>query len=136
MARLSMHPYFYNAQLGVVDRDNIPSGTLEIGHDSWIGDRVVIAPGCGKIGIGSVVGAGAVVTKNVPDFAVVAGNPAKLVRFRFDEATCELILSSRWWELPVEELIRELPAMVRDLPEDPCHHPLLRRGNRDDKAFR
>src|ERR1017187_4066715 len=83
--RLSMHPFFYNKKLGWVAEDTITSGTLEIGHDAWIGERVIITPGCRRIGIGAVVGAGAVVTKDVPDFAMVGGNPARLIRYRFPE---------------------------------------------------
>ena len=65
--RLSTHPFFYNRKLGWVKEDNIPSGRLEIGHDAWLGARAIITPTCSRIGIGAVVGAGAVVTKDVPD---------------------------------------------------------------------
>lgn len=58
-----------------------PVQPVEIGNDVWIGGRVTILPGV-KIGNGVIVGAGAVVTKDVPDFAVVAGNPAKIVKYR------------------------------------------------------
>jgi acetyltransferase-like isoleucine patch superfamily enzyme len=52
-----------------------------VGHDAWIGDYVVITPRCRRIGIGAVVGAGAVVTRDVPDYAIVAGVPAKVVGY-------------------------------------------------------
>jgi hypothetical protein len=125
-----MHPYFYSTSLGVVERDDIPFCPLEIGHDCWIGGRVVITPGCGRIGIGSVVGAGAVVTRDVPDFAICVGNPAKPVRFRFPEAVREWLIAGRWWELPIHELVPMLPALVAELGEEPWQHPLLCRLNK------
>jgi maltose O-acetyltransferase len=55
---------------------------LTIDNDVWIGSRVIILPGCKKIGKGAVVGAGAVVTKDIPDFAIVGGNPARIIKYR------------------------------------------------------
>lgn len=59
----------------------VESGPVVVGDNVWIGTRVIILPGC-KVGDGAVVGAGAVVTKDVPDYAVVAGNPAKVIKLR------------------------------------------------------
>lgn len=128
--RLSMHPFFYNVHCGIVDEDTIHSGTVTVGHDAWIGSNAIITPGCRRIGIGAVVGAGAVVTKDVPDFAVVAGNPARLIRMRFDEDTCDLIRRSRWWLKTVDEIREHLPRMTRPLGNDPWHHPLLHDSTR------
>lgn len=94
--------------LGVVSGDAVESTPLRIEHDAWIGDRSVILPGCAKIGVGAVVGAGAVVTRDIPDFAVVAGNPAKVVKFRFSSDIQASILESRWWERTIEELAADL----------------------------
>lgn len=55
---------------------------LYIASDVWIGSRVIILPGCQRIGRGAIIGAGAVVTKDVPDYAIVGGNPAKVIRYR------------------------------------------------------
>jgi len=55
---------------------------LEIGNDVWIGARVIVLPGCKKIGNGVVIGAGSVVTKDIPDFVVVGGNPARILKHR------------------------------------------------------
>jgi virginiamycin A acetyltransferase len=83
---LSMHPYFYNPALGMAHkRDDVPRTALQIGDDAWIGASTIILPGCSRIGIGAVVGAGSIVTADVPDFAVVLGAPAKVVKTRLTE---------------------------------------------------
>ena len=102
--RLSLHPFFLNPALEVVSRNGIATTRLRIEHDAWLGDRSIILPGCARIGIGAVVGAGAVVTRDVPDFAVVTGNPAQILKFRFDRDIQSEILNSRWWEHTIEDL--------------------------------
>jgi acetyltransferase-like isoleucine patch superfamily enzyme len=99
-----LHPAFYQAGIGLVDHDHEPQGTLVIGADAWIGDMVVITTGCRRIGVGAVIGAGSVVTRDVPDFAIAYGAPARIVRQRFDDATCEALLRSHWWALSPREL--------------------------------
>lgn len=106
MERLSMHSFFYDDRFGFVDKHNLkPHSPLFIGHDAWVGSNVVITPNCARIGIGAVVGAGSVVTKDVPDFAIVAGNPAKMIRTRFPEDVCEMIKERKWWELSIGEMV-------------------------------
>ena len=74
-----------------------------IGNDVWVGKRVIIKAGI-KIGDGAVIGAGAVVTKDVPPYAVVAGVPGKVLKYRFDEETIAKLLKLKWWNLSDEEL--------------------------------
>lgn len=74
-----------------------------IGNDVWIGEGAKIKQGV-RVGTGAVIGMGAVVTKDVPPYAIVAGNPAKLIRMRFDDETVARLLDSQWWNLPEEKL--------------------------------
>lgn len=76
---------------------------VEIGNDVWIGEAVFINDGV-KVGTGAVIGAHSVVTKDVPPYAIVAGAPARILRYRFDEDTIQRLLDSKWWEWPEEEL--------------------------------
>lgn len=124
MDRLSTHPYFFNSSLGLLQQDNVETGACVIGHDVWIGESVLITPGCRNIGLGAVIGAGAVVTRDVPDFAVVAGNPARVLRYRFGEELRERIRKSRWWMHSIDDLRRHTESMVQPLGS--LSHPLLR----------
>ena len=134
LERLSMHPFFYNSQLGTVAEDTIGGlAPVWIGHDAWIGANAILTPRCRRIGIGAVVGAGAVVTMDVPDFAVVVGNPAKIVKYRFSEEMQATILDSRWWERPLEECLAVLPHMIVPL-SNAAEHPLLAEAARATSA--
>lgn len=104
IGNVSTHPYFYEKQHGVIDKDILESPTTVIGHDVWIGQDAILLPGCTKVGTGAIIGAGAVVTKDVPPYAIVGGNPAKLIRYRFEEPVIERLLSIKWWELPLSEI--------------------------------
>lgn len=75
----------------------------EIKNDVWIGEGVKIKSGL-IVGNGAVIGAGSVVTRNVPDYAIVAGTPAKIIRYRFDEKTRQELSSSEWWNLDQKKM--------------------------------
>ncbi|MBF2948875.1 CatB-related O-acetyltransferase, partial [Pseudomonas aeruginosa] len=78
-----------------------------IGHDVWIGRDALILDGV-EIGTGAVIGAQSLVNRDVPPYAVVAGSPARVLRYRFAPELIERLLASRWWELPLD-VLGELP---------------------------
>lgn len=108
---LSTHSFQYSpsqfSSLPAYDipRRGLPSAALKtvIGDDVWIGAKALIKRGV-TIGTGAVIGAGAIVTKDVPPYAVIAGVPGKLLRYRFDKKTIKRLLASRWWELEPQNL--------------------------------
>lgn len=105
-----LHPFFYNSALGLLKRDTIPldrENPLHVGHGVWIGDRVTILSGCRSIGNGSVIAAGAVVTHDVPPYAIVGGVPAKVIRMRFTPDSMASIEATRWWERDISSLLEE-----------------------------
>ena len=73
---------FADPNVPIGTEGNLPDTPLEICEDVWIGARVIVLPGCKKIGAHSIIGAGSVVTHDVPDYAIVGGNPAKVIRMR------------------------------------------------------
>ena len=125
-----MHPFFYNKNSGLVEIDTINTGKLIIGHDAWIGSRAIILPGCKRIGIGAVVGAGAIVTKNVPDFAIVGGNPAKNLLI----IVLVKLTRRKFWKVNggnghSQELKVHLDLMIEPFSSIPSSHPLLMSQN-------
>lgn len=76
---------------------------VDIGHDVWIGQGAVVLSGV-SIGNGAVIGVNSVVTKDVEPYQIVAGNPAKPIRYRFDEDIIAKLQNSKWWDYPIEDL--------------------------------
>lgn len=87
-----------------------PGPDTVIGHDVWIGKDAKILPGA-KIGNGVIIGAGSVVRGEIPDYAVVAGNPGRIVRKRFDEDTIAALLEIAWWDWPIEKILANEAAI-------------------------
>jgi len=85
-------------------------GDIVIGNDVWIATGVTIMSGV-KVGNGAVIGSGAVVTKNIPDYAIVAGNPAQLIRYRFKEEQIKRLLDISWWNWKPEKIV-ELASLI------------------------
>ena len=86
-------------------------GDTVIGNDVWIGQNAVILPGV-QIGDGAIIGANSVVGSDVAPYTIVAGNPAKLLRKRFDDALIELLLRFRWWDRSIEEINALIPILT------------------------
>ena len=85
-------------------------GDTVIGNDVWIGMEAVVMPGV-TIGDGAIVAARSVVTHDVPPYAIVAGNAARVVKMRFDKQTVRRLLSAAWWDWPVDKITRNLDAI-------------------------
>ena len=93
-------------------REDLPlRGDTVIGNDVWIGQNAVILPGV-TIGDGAIVGANSVVGSAVGPYTVGAGNPARAIRKRFDDALIDLLLRFRWWDRPVDEIDALIPLLT------------------------
>lgn len=104
-------------------------GDTVIGNDVWLGMNCVIMPGV-HLGAGCIVAAHCVVTKSFHPYSIVAGNPARLVRKRFDDELVDLLLRFRWWDRSPEEVTQLLPLLTSpDL--DSVRHELALRLGRD-----
>lgn len=91
-------------------------GDTVVGNDVWFGHGVTCMPGV-HIGNGAIVGAGSLVTVDVPPYAVVGGNPARFIRYRFDEATIATLREIEWWNWPIDKITRNVAALCSvDLP--------------------
>lgn len=86
-------------------------GDMIISNDVWIGYDSTIMPGI-KIGNGAIIASKSVVTKDVPDYAVVGGNPAKVIKYRFDQETIEALLEIAWWDWSAEKITKNLDLIT------------------------
>lgn len=94
----------------------IPAGDTVIGHDVWIGTEAILMPGI-RVGHGAVIGTRAVVTRDVEPYAIIGGNPARLIRKRFDEASIALLLELQWWDWTEAQLTAAMPLLTSgDIP--------------------
>lgn len=86
-------------------------GDTVVGNDVWMGHSAMIMPGV-RIGHGAVVASGAVVVDDVPDYGIVGGNPAKVIRSRYSESDIARLLALAWWDWPAERLTRHLRTIM------------------------
>ena len=107
-----------------------PNDPTVIGHDVWLGEGVRVMPGA-RIDDGCVIGAGAVVSGTVAAYSIAAGNPAVVVRRRFDDSTIERLLATAWWDWPVERVLANLDLLMSSPAAWPDPLPL-----EDEAPFR
>jgi phosphonate metabolism protein (transferase hexapeptide repeat family) len=115
MERASQHHFTYRSRShGLAESDDAAvfawrrAHRVTVGHDVWLGHNAIVLPGR-SIGTGAAVGAGSVVTKDVPDYAIVAGNPARVIRRRVDAATEARLKAIAWWDWDPARLRAAMP---------------------------
>lgn len=104
-------PELWRNSAGFIPGHPLTKGDVMIGNDVWIGTEALIMSGV-RIGDGAVIGARSVITKDVPPYAIVAGNPARLIRYRFDQATIDKLVRLAWWDWKDERISELLPIML------------------------
>ena len=108
-----IHSYFFE-EWGLDVKDIIKAwdnkGDIVVGNDVWIGYEAVILAGV-TIGDGAIIGARAVVTKDVPPYTIVGGVPAKQIRKRFNEETIDTLLKLKWWDWSKERISKNIAAI-------------------------
>jgi virginiamycin A acetyltransferase len=92
-------------------------GDTVVGHDVWLGYQALVMPGV-NIGHGAVVAAASVVTSDVPPYAIVGGNPARVLRMRFDEEEVKRLLRAAWWDWPVELITEHARTIMAGQPSE------------------
>lgn len=113
MNAVSTYPFyiFGSWDQSVPSKEDLPfKGDTVVGNDVWIGQNSTILPGV-HIGDGAIIGLNSVVTRDVPPYTIVAGNPAKTVRKRFDDELIDLLLKLKWWDKSIEEINALIPLL-------------------------
>jgi phosphonate metabolism protein (transferase hexapeptide repeat family) len=121
--RPTLHHFTYRRRLyGFAERDDEDffswraNQIARVGHDTWIGHGAIVMPNV-TIGNGSVIGAGAVVTRDVPPYSVAVGSPARVIRSRFEPGIAEAMERIAWWEWTREEIAERLDAFTGSVAE-------------------
>jgi virginiamycin A acetyltransferase len=104
LSAVTTHPFIYNPAIGIVQEDLREYNYVRIGNDVWMGQNAMIMPSVSCIGDGAVIAAGAVVTKDVEPYSVVAGVPAKTIKYRFPKEVIEALLKIQWWNWEPERI--------------------------------
>jgi acetyltransferase-like isoleucine patch superfamily enzyme len=114
---LNLQDYIENRKApgGFVKKHELNSSKTILGNDVWVGARAIILSGV-NVADGAVIAAGAVVTKNVPPYAIVAGVPAKIIRYRFDESKIKSLLSLNLYEHSPSELFESMSLLKDNCP--------------------
>lgn len=115
--KLSTHPICYSPNYGFVNEltHNGFKGSVNIGSDVWIGGNAIILRGV-TIRHGAIIGAGSIVTKDIPPYAIAVGNPAKVIRYRFPKSIIKELLKIEWWNWP-DEVIKQNIVLFNFKPD-------------------
>ena len=114
MEWVSTFPFYYQANIFKHSKNAFKkSGDTHIGHDVWVGSEAMLMAGV-TVGSGAVIAARAVVTKDVPPYTIVGGNPAQVIRKRFDEPTIAKLLALKWWDWTEEEVKSAMPHLCSE----------------------
>ncbi len=117
----STHPFFFNHVTGYIENDTLEYNSKKIGNDVWIGTGSIILPKVKTIGDGVIIGAGSVIVNDIPDFAIVAGNPGVVKRYRFPSEVIKFLKKDPWWNYGVETIINkkeEIRQMIKKYNPD------------------
>jgi virginiamycin A acetyltransferase len=114
MGGFSTYPFaVFNPDTMTAYADEVAAhGDTTVGHDVWVGYKAMILPGV-TIGHGAIIAAGAVVSRDVPPYAIVGGNPANIIRMRFAAETIAALLAIAWWDWDIERIARNRYAIEK-----------------------
>ncbi len=104
-------PKFFVRHININDYSS-SKGNVSIGNDVWIGMDAMVLSGI-TIGDGAVIASRTVCTRDVPPYAIVAGNPGRIVRYRFEEDVIAALLKIRWWDWPIQEIQNAIPLLLQ-----------------------
>jgi acetyltransferase-like isoleucine patch superfamily enzyme/SAM-dependent methyltransferase len=114
--RVTTYPFnflFLQDKFTTHNTDATSKGVTKIGNDVWIGQGAIVLSGV-TIGHGAIIGAGAVVSRDVPPYAIVAGNPAQVIRSRFSPSTIEFLLNLQWWDWSLDKILLNLDLLYQN----------------------
>ncbi|GIU42540.1 Vat family streptogramin A O-acetyltransferase [Shewanella algidipiscicola] len=115
MAGISTYPFYIFGQgweKSMPEAGELPyKGDTIVGNDVWLGYESTIMPGV-SIGDGAIIASKSVVTSDVPPYSIVGGNPAKVIKYRFDDATIQRLLSVAWWDWSAEKITENIAVIV------------------------
>jgi chloramphenicol O-acetyltransferase type B len=115
---VSTFPFYFQANIFKASKNAYKKvGDTNIGDDVWIGSEAMIMAGV-TIGSGAVVAARAVVTKDIPPYAVVGGNPAEIIKYRFNEKTIKKLLKLKWWNWSEKEIKKAMPLICAEYTQE------------------